>query len=154
MVPSTPNDPYFPRLIEQRDSRRQALARQKKTVMEFSAQIEETLNGNGTMPPPPSELPPQAYSIAAADLEESSEEGGLATNVLSPGSIEHDPIADGFAALRAQRAQRKAGLRELRRTVANTACAQQRTRYIPPLAVEKLRAEFREEESARESDSD
>lgn len=158
-MPMSPPPPspqhHFPQLVEQRASRREALAKHKQTVMEFSAHIEqETTNGKT---PLPTILPTRAYLNAAAELEESSEDVGLATNVLSPkdveelGGIEHDPIADGFAALRVQRTQRKQGLRELKRTAANVNVAQQRTRYIPPHAVEKLRAEFNKKD---ESESD
>ena len=107
-MPSMPSDSpqQFPRLIQQRDTRRLALKKHRETVREFSAHVET--NGNGTVP---STLKKMTESVKPALLD---------------GSEDH--IADGFAALRAQGVQRKVRLRELKHATVQCNYAQQRTK--------------------------
>ena len=140
--PPQPTRPtvMFNELEAQSVCRKARLARHKATVMEFSAHVEDAHANTPEAIP----LPTRAELNEAASLEESSESARLAALVLDPESESHDPIADGFAALRAQSAQRKAKIRELKRTTAQCTYAQARTKVMPQGA-RRLREELTEE---------
>ncbi len=134
MPPPPPPPPSFDQLAQQRVARKNGLKAHKQTVMEFQTVLEGTV----TTPSPdePIERQPTSLAELCTPPSDSSECAGIATAVLEA-SGEHDPIEDGFAALRAQSAARKKHLRELKRSTAHVSAACDRTnssRYTRKIA--------------------
>lgn len=127
MMPS-PNSPQpdFPRLVEQSVARKNGLKKHKATLLAFQATLETTLED--TVTPLPDDRPTSLIELCTPSSD--TGECSIATAVLEA-SGEHDPIEDGFAALRAQRAARKKHLRELKRSAAHvgSACERASLRY-------------------------
>lgn len=104
------------RIAAQKVDRKTRLAAHKATAMRAAATLEEI---NSKTPSEPTKLPTKA-ELAEMTGTESDETDGIASAVMDPSKSHEDadPVDDGFAALRAQRAQRKKLMREHKRTSA------------------------------------
>lgn len=111
------------RLNTQRAERKAKLANYKVTAMHAAAAALDNTPSGAHKLPTREELDEMAGT-------ESGEMDSVAAAVLDPSSSRDDSssvVEDGFAALRAQRAQRKALMREHQRTSASTKIARERT---------------------------
>jgi len=113
-------------LATQRVERKSALAIHKATAMRVAESVEDI---NAKTPEHPVKLPTK-MELAEMTGTESDESDSIASAVMDPSAShqDYDPVDDGFAALRAQRAQRKKLVREHKQTSAGVQIEASRAR--------------------------
>lgn len=120
---------YAPQLASQAEARKANVKAHKATRMEFRCAAEAIA---ADTPDKPESLPSHDELNALANLEDSDECESMASAVMGSSDVPPDlrpesSLEAGMAALKAQRAARKAALREHKRTSASAKVVRART---------------------------